>query len=181
MGCVREKWVGTQQVHIFRGYSGSGESLKVRNSCARGRAPAVGTQWMLVGDWLSPQGGTQHGLLEWVETGGRGRVTGGCAVFAYEQEAPKWGRCIGKGERVGGRRNNTVPYGWLLVGTESRSLHGIVVSALSPCSRAPKTNSGDMAFTCVAAVLSLQLVALLTKILILGFFLAWAEKHGHFF
>lgn len=44
MGCVREKWVGTQQVHIFRGYSGSGESLKVRNSCARGRAPAVGTQ-----------------------------------------------------------------------------------------------------------------------------------------
>lgn len=55
----------------------------------------------------------------------------------------------------------TVPYGWLLGGTESHSLHGIAVSALSPCSRAPKTNSGDLAFTCVAAVLSLQLVAFL--------------------
>lgn len=43
----------------------------------------------------------------------------------------------------------------------SHSLHGIAVSALSPCSRAPKTNSGDSAFACVAAVLSLQLVALL--------------------
>lgn len=73
-------------------------------------------------------------------------------MFAYEEGA--WGR-----ERVGGRRNHS-PLCWLLGGTESHSLHGIAVSALSPCSRAPKTNSGDSAFTCVAAVLSLQLVAL---------------------
>lgn len=40
IGYVSGKWVGTQQVHVFRGYSGSGESLRVCSSCAQGRAPA---------------------------------------------------------------------------------------------------------------------------------------------
>lgn len=125
----------------------------VVSSCAQGRAPAVVSQWTVWSGW------------RWKV----GSLWGDCTVFAHEQEC-KWWRCIRKGEHVGWRRRNTQS---LMAGCWEAQNHVLCTNlislySVSPCSRVPKTDAGDMELTYVGAVP--QLVAsLLNKILILGF------------